>query len=280
MLSVVRRVATRELSSCMDLAESQGWGRAEFNWNILAQIAEIFGIDNDDGKLVGCVALSRFAVHSAPMKQVTTVGMLLVAPTNEGRGLGRTLMEYALQHVGDATVRLYATPQGRPLYEKLGFATTGHVLRHCGHYTSNNLFSQRGEIKKVRNVSSKDVTSIARRDSNVFGMDRSTLIAALAQQAERIAVTDDRSAYAIAWRDEGTLHIGPLLAPDVSTAIALVDSVAEGMVRIDIPSQFAELSQLLRIRGLTPQVRDPLMVLGPSVAAVHLPHAIMMQSVG
>ena len=66
---------------------------------------------------------------------VAWIAMMLVDEAFRGRGIGRALMDRALEHVdsrGIPTVRLDATPLGQPLYEKLGFAPQFEVARFGG----------------------------------------------------------------------------------------------------------------------------------------------------
>ncbi len=56
------------------------------------------------------------------------IGALGVAPEVRRRGIGRALTEAAIARLRDrgaATVLLFATDMGRPLYEHLGFAVDG-----------------------------------------------------------------------------------------------------------------------------------------------------------
>src|SRR5689334_2405825 len=56
------------------------------------------------------------------------IGALGVAPEARRRGLGRALTEAAIARLharGAATVLLFATDMGRPLYERLGFVIEG-----------------------------------------------------------------------------------------------------------------------------------------------------------
>jgi GNAT superfamily N-acetyltransferase len=71
----------------------------------------------EDGELVGVTGAVSFGTTG-------WIGALAVDPGHRGRGLGRALCEAAvawLRARGAATVLLYATELGRPVYERLGF---------------------------------------------------------------------------------------------------------------------------------------------------------------
>ena len=59
----------------------------------------------------------------------------MVHPDHRGGGIGRRLMEQALEHLSGRRVvsmKLDATPAGKPLYEKLGFITELVIQRWEG----------------------------------------------------------------------------------------------------------------------------------------------------
>jgi hypothetical protein len=67
--------------------------------------------------------------------QVAWVAMMLVDQAFRSRGIGRALMNRALCELDSAgvhTVRLDATPLGRPLYESLDFAAETTFARYLG----------------------------------------------------------------------------------------------------------------------------------------------------
>lgn len=68
------------------------------------------------GAVIGSVTTIRY-------ENVAWISMLLVDPAWRGRGVGRALLERALDALADvACVKLDATPEGRRLYRHYGFA--------------------------------------------------------------------------------------------------------------------------------------------------------------
>src|SRR5688572_11538652 len=73
----------------------------------------------DAGRVVGTATTTPYGAELA------WVGMVLVDPAYRRRGVATALMGAALDHLrrrGVTTVKLDATPAGRMLYERLGFA--------------------------------------------------------------------------------------------------------------------------------------------------------------
>jgi GNAT superfamily N-acetyltransferase len=66
---------------------------------------------------------------------VAWVAMVLVDKSLRGKGIGTGLLKHALDHLKKRnvrTVRLDATPAGRPIYEKLGFVPEYELARYEG----------------------------------------------------------------------------------------------------------------------------------------------------
>src|SRR5690606_39248983 len=54
------------------------------------------------------------------------IGLVVVDPASQGRGLGRRMMETLIAEAG-RPIMLLATRAGRPLYDRLGFVAAGAV---------------------------------------------------------------------------------------------------------------------------------------------------------
>ena len=132
----VRRLGPDDLRHCVRLSVDRGWLPGKAKWSLLLEVSEVFGIDapdgadgtGGDGALAGAVVLTRYGTDLA------SVGMMLVAARYGGRGLGRALMEHLLAEAGDATVTLFATDLGKPLYDKLGFRTIRRSAAFTGPF--------------------------------------------------------------------------------------------------------------------------------------------------
>ena len=106
------------------------------------------------------------------------IGMVLTRKDFQRRGLARRLFAKALQYADESgieTVKLDATEQGRPLYEKFGFSGEREIQRwgragdggaavHCSHRESAR------------------IADWADLDSERFGADRSELLGRLARR--------------------------------------------------------------------------------------------------
>lgn len=251
----VRCLDVRDLDACLDLAEDRSWARESAKWRLLLELGGGHGIDDPGGGLAGTVFLTEVA------QGIGAVGMLLVARRHGGRGLGLRLMEEALGAAGGATVFLYATEAGRPLYAKLGFRVVDTVTAYAGSYRRAGGPPCAADL---RAVGAGGLPALAQLDQQAFGANRSTLLRCLFSFAERVVTT--AGGYAAAWRNLGTVHAGPLVADSMGTAKALLEVVLpEGTTtaRVDLHSHAAgALGCWLAERGLTARPPSPLMVRG------------------
>lgn len=104
------------------------------------------------------------------------IGALAVAPELRGRGLGRAVCEAAvgwLQGRGAATVLLYATAQGRPLYAGLGFAPQHKATAWRGTAAVRL-------PAPVRPLTDADREAVLNLDRAATGEDRGALLRSLA----------------------------------------------------------------------------------------------------
>ncbi|MEU6341243.1 GNAT family N-acetyltransferase [Streptomyces sp. NPDC046977] len=260
----VRRLGPADLAACSELAVGRGWGREEHKWRFLLTHGTGWGIDAPDGRgLAATTVLTRYAGGLA------AVSMVLVAARYEGRGLGRRIMTHVLGEAGDDTVTLHATDRGRPLYEKLGFRAVGIVVTHRG--TFRPPAAAPGSPAAPRPVTEADLPALLALDAEVFGADRSPLLRDLPRFAERTLVTEEDgrlTGWASAWRNDGTLVVGPVVADTTAGARRLVTALARdagGPVRLDLRTEDPlrhTLPGWAAGHGVLPAFPNTLMVLG------------------
>ena len=253
----IRRLGTDDLGHCVALSIDRGWSPERSKWALLLAETEAFGVDAPDGGLAGCVVLARYG------PDLGSVGMMLVAARYGRRGLGRALMEHLLAEAGAATVTLFATDQGRPLYEKLGFRVIRRNVAFAGAFRP-----EPGGAGTSRPATREDLPAIVDLDKAAFGADRGRFLRRLPAFAEDLQVvgTDDRIVgYAAAWRNETATVIGPVVAPDAAAARQLITGLAaqaRGPVRLDLDPDQPELPRWAFARGLRPVSRNAVMAHG------------------
>jgi GNAT superfamily N-acetyltransferase len=123
----VRLMSEADIALGMSLKEQNRWNQTEADWRrFLALQPDGCFVAEVDGIPVGTVTTCVFG-------PVAWIAMMLVDAACRGRGIGKALMLHALEFLqgnGVCTIRLDATPLGKPLYEKLGFANQYTLHRY------------------------------------------------------------------------------------------------------------------------------------------------------
>ncbi|WP_329273978.1 GNAT family N-acetyltransferase [Streptomyces sp. NBC_01451] len=246
----VRRLTHRDLTACADLSEDRGWPREEHKWGLLLTAGKGYGIDDPGGGLVAACVVTEYGLYGNP--ELGAIGMVLVAERHAGQGVGRRLMRHVVAAMGTTPLTLHATPNGRPLYEELGFKVSGEAVMVRGHFTP------RGPEPEVatRAATAEDLAEIIRLDEEVFGTDRTPIITRLPAFSDQLRVAEEHGriiGYAAAWPNMDTHVVGPLIARDTATAKALLGSLAartDRPLRTDIDVRHEELLAWVKERGL------------------------------
>ena len=147
---------------------------------------------------------------------------------------------------------LNATAEGLPLYEKLGFISTGLVRQHQGRLSA----PPPAPDVPLRQAVPSDRVALCALDAAVFGADRSALIGSLLASGDAWLVDRAGQPAGFAIRrafGRGTI-IGPVVASNDDEAIALVAAAAKaappGVLRMDIPASAEGLAAWLTTAGL------------------------------
>jgi GNAT superfamily N-acetyltransferase len=288
----VRRLGPDDLRHCVRLSVDRGWLPERAKWSLLLEVSEVFGIDapgggdggngadgagSGDGVLAGAVVLTRYGADLA------SVGMMLVAARYGRRGLGRALMEHLLAEAGDATVTLFATDLGKPLYDKLGFRTIRRSAAFTGPFRAGPAdpaeaaepaepagAARAADNSKMRTrpAAAADMASIIDVDKAAFGADRSRLLRRLPAFAGPLLVLETEhgvAGFAASWQNHTSTVIGPVVAPDGAAARRLIGDLAAGIrgqVRLDLDPDRPELPPWAVRHGLQPAGLNAVMAYG------------------
>ena len=238
-----------------DLRRASEWAASE-GWNPGLEDAEAFHAVDPDGFLMGWLDGEPVAAISVVRHSDSFgfLGFYLCQPDFRGKGYGLAVWQAGMAHLGSRTVGLDGVPAQEPNYRQSGFALAHHTRRHAGIVPGK---AHAG----YRPAGSADLPALLEMDRRISGTDRTAYMSSWLTRTETrhtiVAEPDDRI---IAF---GTIRacreghkIGPLFAPDASTALhlieALVASAGADLIMIDIPDPNTAAVALAEDLGLKP----------------------------
>jgi predicted N-acetyltransferase YhbS len=203
----------QHLEGAHRLSQQANWPHRLKDWQTALALSTGFAAVSDQGnRVVGTVLVTPYRDNAA------TINMVIVEEASRGRGLGRKLMDAALALAGNRTLRLVATDEGVPLYQRLGFEKTGAIAQHQGFVRSITIPTG------IRAAMPADLAAITELDRIAYGADRASLISHLATIGS-FAVLERAGGLAgfAAIRPFGRGEvIGPVVASDADDAKALI----------------------------------------------------------
>jgi ribosomal protein S18 acetylase RimI-like enzyme len=277
----LRAMTASDLAAAHALTTELRWPHRPVDWEDVFRHGEGV-VAERDGHVIGTALRWRWGPRHA------TIGLVVVAPSCQGRRIGHQLMSAVLEGLDDHTVLLHATPEGRGLYERLGFARIGELRQHQGTALPAPLVAL-DEGRRLRPAGHKDLAALQALDAAARGMPRAALIDDLFASAEATVVLDDQQVargFAMLRRFGRGHAIGPVVAPDVEGAKALIAHLAGAnagrFTRIDIDfasglAEWLESLGLLRVDAPTVMLRGPALASQPEGPKLF---AIVTQAIG
>lgn len=230
----LRQMTIGDVSLGMRLKNQAGWNQIEADWRrFLALEPDGCFVAELDGKPVATTTTCVF-------DSVAWIAMVLVDEPARHQGIATRLVDHAVRYLegrGVETVRLDATPLGRPVYERLGFVAEYELVRLQG--TGSAAVPDASVDLAVPDDFSAAVTL----DRQISGTDRSRLLEAMYRErptAARVLLDGSRTiGYAMLRAGSRATQIGPAAALTADAGCALLDwafQQCDGQgVFVDIP---------------------------------------------
>jgi len=243
----MRRLEFSDIPAAVRLKEAAGWNQTEADWRRLLKLEPdgcFAAIESD--QLVGTTTTTRYG------DELAWIGMVLVDPQYRRRGIATQLMETALAYLDGkvAAVKLDATADGRPVYEKFGFETESLIERWRGTFTTRSVAREHKAINR---------DALLALDRTAFNADRSRLISYLIDDSHvaPVLVEDDSGSligYSLARPGTRADYIGPVVTTDATHVENLLDQSLDQLngsnVYIDFNDECGVSSNILAGRGL------------------------------
>jgi len=207
MTASLRVMTASDIPAAVCLKDTAGWNQTALDWQrFLVADPEGSFVAERDGKVIGTSATITFA------GKLAWVGMVIVDAEFRGQGIGKTLLKRAIDYLDGrriACMKLDATPQGRPLYEKLGFRPEYDVERWL-------LRRDLGSSPEKHSRAPADLDAVLQLDAEIFGADRSLLLRSVAQHDPELFVVSKKdgeiAGYAFGRRGSRADQFGPWMA--------------------------------------------------------------------
>ena len=209
--AILRKLHGGDVPAAFQLSTEAGWNQTAEDWGMLIDLAP----EGCLGIIVGG-ELASTATLLCYGRGLAWIGMVLTRIAFRGRGYARRLLTETLtlaDQMKIESVKLDATEQGRPLYEKLGFRPEQPVERWAK--TEPSSASSADPISA--NEAAPENWHAA--DTAAFGVDRTALLESL---AIRYAPLTSGRSYLLTRPGRLTHYLGPGVAESPAVARALV----------------------------------------------------------
>lgn len=229
-----RPMTAADVANAHALSVALKWPHRLEDWAMLQRVAQGF-IAEDNGRLIG----SSFACHQGDF---STIGLVIVSDDYQGKGIGRELMNMALETVAPRTAILNATLAGAPLYAKMGFKDFGQIEQRQGQAALAGVTPLKSG-ESCRGLEHDDTSRLVELANAGSGLDRGAVLndqLAAIEYGVGIERDGQLQAFALLRPFGRGLCIGPVIAQDVDQAKHMIEEllskVPYAFVRIDIPA--------------------------------------------
>lgn len=211
----VRAMQHADVEAGLRLCRLAGWDQVRRDWKRF-----IDGPDSNvraafqGNDLVATIATVRYG------SEFGWLGMVLVDPATQGRGIGAAILHEAIDSLSDfPSIRLDATPAGRILYQKHGFVDEFSLTR----MEAISVKIDHAPRAMVRAMTKGELPEVMAMDRFVFGAARSNLLEWMYEGAPEFAFVAERHGnicgYLFGRHGHHFEHLGPIVADDVNVAM-------------------------------------------------------------
>jgi ribosomal protein S18 acetylase RimI-like enzyme len=249
----LRAMTKLDVPAGLRLNKLAGWNQTAADWYrfLDASPAGCF-VAEEDARVRGTAATISYENRFA------WIGMVLVDSEYRKQGIGTQLLKKTIKYLDQRkipTMKLDATPQGQPLYRKLGFVTENEIERWILKRPRNTIASIGSSCQL--SLTEVQLEPILKFDQEVFGADRSFLLRSLRDRSPDLAmgVWSDGFPQGYVFGRSGLFadHLGPWMAKSRAAAEKLFHEFLTRSSRetliVDCLTANAMAIELLRSHG-------------------------------
>lgn len=257
-----------DVPDLLKLSQEAGWPHSAQHWETVVtcgsgwglRFGNVFEVPNVRARVIATGTLFDY-------RAVATFGMMIVAKSHRGQGLGKKLMKKILQRSSSQQpICLVAGTGADSFYTPFGFRPLSERMLTLTKTTT----AQAGESLASASPSlvplgKANLPKVLKLDWQATGMQRSPLIQYRWQQSSRALVTADDSGYGLANYQGDQLMVGPIIAKTIDTAVEFVQGLTqnhEGHLRIDTYQSQHKFVTQLQQKGFKIAAEQAIMVRG------------------
>ena len=230
-------LGTEHLAGCLALSTAANWNQNESDWRLMLSLGHGWGISSG-GQLVASTLV-------IPYGGFAWISMVLVLPEHRRKGHASRLLRVALDelHASKLMPILDATPAGRDVYRQEGFNDRWTFKRFVRREPWRAINGQPGRAIQWRKA--------LELDEQAFGGEREWLLRGLQSRLPQCALGMAHG-FVLGRDGREASQIGPLVARDESTALALLEHAlgsVEAPVYVDAADHAPYLQQWLQVHG-------------------------------
>jgi predicted N-acetyltransferase YhbS len=253
MTIALRRLEAADLEAAHRLSAEAAWPHRLEDWRLFHALGNGVVACDETAAIVGTAMAWHYGARAG------TLGMFLVPPAQQGRGIGRRLMQSLLDEAGARNLMLNATAAGLRLYAASGFGVIGAIRQLHGQCRPLS------GATAARLLQRDDHAALHALDETAFGAPRTALLDRLIEDGDAVVIGAPQAVTGFAIRRKfgrGEV-IGPVVAATERDAFALVAAlVVPGFLRIDVPVTATRLLARLTGAGLVDAGGATIMIRG------------------
>jgi len=236
ILAAKSSLTPSELADADALVREARWNQTTADWRVFIAHGHLYTAQTGAGRIVATTATLPFGGRFA------WISMVLVTGDYRRQGLATQLLRLAMADLAvDRLVPvLDATPDGRPVYRRLGFQDCWGFQRLVRQERRPAPPAAANDVT-IRVITEADWQALCAYDAAAFGAERSAVLNGLRGRLLPAELLAERNGQIVGFslgRDGGLAsHIGPLIADDDAVACALADralDAIDGRVFIDL----------------------------------------------
>ena len=264
----MRRMAGTDVPFADRVRDLAGWNQSLQDWQrLLGHDSHGCFVAEWNGRPAGTATTTIYS------QDLAWIGMVLVDPAMRRRGIGTALLVHCIEHLrrsGVGCIKLDATPLGLQVYDPLGFVSEWSLSRwETTELAARPAPNGTSGAPNPRPLDPGDIGCVADLDSSAFGAARNRMLSMLAAQSAARVLTDGAGrivGYGMLRPGQRAHYLGPMVAEDESTGIALaddlLDSIPDRLLYWDIPDANQAAIRVARRYGMHRQRTLTRMYLG------------------